>query len=563
MRLPRLRQGRARVAGALRSVAPRRGDLRADALASIPGSIASVPDGMAASVLAGVSPIYGLYASMVGPIVGGLSAGTQLMVITTTGAAGLAAGSALQGVDPASRPAALFLLTVLAGAAMIAAGVLRLSRYTRFVSHSVMIGFLTGVAVNIILGQIPDLTGVDAEGPFALAKALDVVLHPRQINVAALLTGLAALGLLLVLARTRFALAGAVLALLVPTVAVALTGAQVERVADLGEIPPGLPLPALPDLSQLSFGLVAGALAVTAIVLVQAAGVRESAPNPDGGIPDGNRDFVAQGAANVAAGLFKGQPVGGSVGQTALNVTAGARSRWASVFRGVLMLVILVAFSGLVGKVALPTLAAVLIFAAVSSLRLHEMRTILRTGPTSQVVIVATFTATLLLPVATAVGIGVTLSLLLQLNQEAMDLAVVRLEPTADGRLRELPAPEHPGSNAVTLLDVYGSLLYAGSRTLQARLPDPAGTESAAVVLRLRGRTALGSTFYAVVTDYAHRLEEHGGRLFLSGVDPHLLKQAQRTRPVDSTRVFAATDVVGESSLAAYHAAQAWLAEKR
>ena len=148
----------------VRAVAPERATLRTDAVAGVSGAIGSVPDGMAASVLVGVNPIHGLYASFAGRIAGGLSASTRLMVITTTSAAALAAGSALEGVAPASRPGALFMLTVLAGAAMIVAGLLRLGRFTRFVSHSVMIGFLSGVAVNIIAGQIPDLTGADGRG---------------------------------------------------------------------------------------------------------------------------------------------------------------------------------------------------------------------------------------------------------------------------------------------------------------------------------------------------------------------------------------------------------------
>ena len=84
------------------------------------------------------------------------------MVITTTTAAALAAGSALEGFDPNERADALFMLTVLAGALMVAASMLRLGRYTRFVSFSVMVGFLSGVAVSIICGQIPDLAGVSA-----------------------------------------------------------------------------------------------------------------------------------------------------------------------------------------------------------------------------------------------------------------------------------------------------------------------------------------------------------------------------------------------------------------
>ena len=96
------------------------------------------------------------------------------------------------------------------------------------------------------------------------------------------------------------------------------------RVGDSGEIPRGIPLPHLPDLGLFSFSLVTGALAVAAIVLVQGAGVAEAAPNEDGTASDANRDIIAQGVGNLASGFFRGLPVGGSVGQTALNVSAGA-----------------------------------------------------------------------------------------------------------------------------------------------------------------------------------------------------------------------------------------------
>src|SRR5262249_44710115 len=155
-----------------------------DVIVGLPGAIGRVPDGMASSVLAGVNPVHGLYASLVAPVVGGLSSSTALMVVTTTSAAALAAGSALSSVAPADRTDALFLLTLLAGAVMVVAGLFHLGRYTRFVSHSVMVGFLTGVAANIIFGQIPDLTGATATGPFPLAKAVNVLLHPGRIEPA-------------------------------------------------------------------------------------------------------------------------------------------------------------------------------------------------------------------------------------------------------------------------------------------------------------------------------------------------------------------------------------------
>src|SRR6478736_1653288 len=515
----------------LRSVRPERAHLRADLVAGLPGAISSVPDGMAAAVLAGVNPVQGLYAGFAGPIVGGLSSNTRMMVITTTSAAALAAGSALQNVPADQRPQAVSLLVILAGIVLVAAGILRLGRYTRFVSYSVMIGFLTGVSVNIFCGQIAGLTGASTPGDFPLAKAVS-----------------------------------ALIALVIPTVVVVLAGAEtVARVGDQGDIPRGIPLPHLPDIRLFSFSLVTGALAMAVIILVQGAGVAEAVPNPGNAQPNPNQDIIAQGAGNLAAGFFRGIGVGGSVGSTALNVSVGGKTRWATIWAGVWMLIILALFSGLVEKIAVPTLGAILIFAAIGSLRPGEVATIMRTGRTSQVLVITTFAATLFLPVAAAVGIGVALSLLLQLNQEAMDLAVVELIPRDDGRFEERKPPAVLTSEHVTILDVYGSLLYAGARTLQARLPDPGEARSPVVVLRLRRRTSLGSTFIKVVGDYADKLAERDGRLYLTGLEPSLTERLVRTGHVEHgpVRTFEATPIVGESTQRAYLDAEAWLVKRR
>jgi sulfate permease, SulP family len=219
--------------------------------------------------------------------------------------------------------------------------------------------------------------------------------------------------------------------------------------------------------------------------------------------------------------------------------------------------------AGVVGKVAMTTLAAVLIFAGLTSLRPSEVRDILRTGATSRIALVTTFLSTLVLPVAAAVGIGVALSLLLQLNQDAMDLSVVELVPTEDGTgFVERPAPPRLRAHEVMVLDVYGSLLYAGARTLRARLPDPTGVESPAVVLRLRGRTSLGTTFFTTVSEYARQVAAEGGRVYLSGVDPALVRRAERSRAVTVSgplEVDEATPLLGESTRRAARDAQTWL----
>ncbi|WP_067690464.1 SulP family inorganic anion transporter [Nocardia jejuensis] len=549
----------------VRALLPRERLTKRDLVAGLPGAIGSVPDGMAAGVLAGVSPVYGLYASMAGPLFGGIGTSTRLMIITTTSASALAAGSALTDVDEKDRPAALVLLTLISGVVMVLAGVLRLGRYTRFVSHSVMTGFLLGIAVNIVLGQLPTLLGAPAEGSVAAQKAAYVLIHPSGTDVPSLIVGLLALTLMVVIGRTRARLLASLGALLVPSLLMwALRWDSVSTVSDVGAIPTGIPLPAIPHLGLLTPSLAGAAGAVAVIVLVQGAGVAEAAPNSDGSRSRPDRDFAAQGIGNVASALFRGMPVGGSVGQTALNVAAGARTRWASIWTGLWMLAILAVFAGIVGKVPMPTLAAVLIIAAVGSLDPRRYQGIWGSGAISRIALIVTFVATLLLPVTIAVGVGVALSLLMQLNQEALDLDVVRLRVEGND-LVETVTPKRLSDNEIVILDVYGSLFYAGARTLQARLPDPVGARSPVVIVRLRGRTTASATFLAVIADYARRLEEVDGQLYLSGVDPSIRQLwTDDLLSVQGVRLefFTATPILGESTLSAFAQARVHLRQR-
>lgn len=549
-------------------VLPKRRHLRKDLVAGLPGAIASVPDGMAASVLAGVNPAHGLYASFVGPIAGGLTSSTRLMLVTTTSAAALAAGSALAGYGDDERSSAMILLTLLAGGLMLLAAALRLSRYIRFVSYSVMLGFLTGVAVNMVLSQLPVLLGVDAPAGISVAKAWHTATHLGEADLTSVLVGAAALALLVVAGLTRLSVIGAVVALGIPTAVVAVAGlSSVALVEDGGAIPRGLPAPALPELALLSPELVGGAAAVAALLLIQGAGVAEAVPNPDGSRSSVRKDFSAQGIANLATGLFGGQPVGGSVGQTAINATAGAASRWAGIFSGLWMGVILLAFSGIVGKVAMPTLAAVLIYAGIGAIRPWEIAGAARAGKISSIAMTATFVAVLVLPVAQAVGIGVIASLLLQLNQEALDLRVVRIRRNREGEIVESAPPRTVAPGDVVVLQTYGSLFYAGAQTMQRHLPaldrdtEPDETHPAhgpVVILRLRGRTTLGATFLKVVGDYARKLDDADGALYLSGLDPEVAAAWNRdgtARKLAGVHIREATARLGQSTTEALDAA--------
>jgi sulfate permease, SulP family len=170
------------------------------------------------------------------------------------------------------------------------------------------------------------------------------------------------------------------------------------------------------------------------------------------------------------------------------------------------------------------------------------------------------------LPVAAAVGLGVVLSLLLQLNQSALDLTVVEIVPRDDGRYEERPVPSRLTSYTVTLIDVHGSLYYAGARTLQKHLPNPDGTQSPVLILRMRGRTTVGATLFSVLASYAEQLDAVGGRIYISGLEPTLVQQAERNGTVTdhgAVRLYEASSVLGESSLEAYHDAQQWVTTQR
>jgi sulfate permease, SulP family len=338
--------------------------LRRDGLAGLSGAISNVPDGMANGVLVGVNPIYGLYAAMMGPAAGGLFSSTQLMMITTTAAASLSASEALGGLGGETRAAALAVMVILVGVFQTAFGLLRFGKLIRFVSYSVTTGFLSGVSVLLILNQLPVVTGYEAAGSNRIMQTLNLLLHLKEIDLVSLALAVLTLVLAVLLPRTPLGNLGRLVAIIIPSVAVVLFGlGGVEVVRDVGEIPRGIPRPVLPALSSITLDLITGALAVAVVILVQGAGVSQSVPNPDGARRSTSRDFTAQGAANVASGLFGGLPVGGSLSATALNVIYGAQSRWAVVFAGVCMALIVMIFPGLVSYIAMPALGALLILA--------------------------------------------------------------------------------------------------------------------------------------------------------------------------------------------------------
>ena len=536
---------------------------RKDILAGLINAVVSVPDGLASAALAGVNPIYGLYTSIAGPIAGSLLVSAQLMQIATTSASALAAGQAIAAYPEEQRARALFLLVVLAGLFLAVFGLMKLGRLVRFVSHAVMTGFLIGVAVVLILDQLAPLVGYSPRGPNEVVQFVNLLRHAAQFSVPTIITGLLALGIAFGLGRTRLASISSLVALVVPSLLVVLLNWDgVQRVVDVSPIPRGVPSPALPDFTLLSPELLLAAFALAVIIAVQGAGVSQSVENRDDSRISASRDLVAQGAANVASGLLSGIPAGGSVGQTALNVSVGARSRWSGVFGGVWMLAIVLVVPGLVGQVPMAVLAALMIMAGLSAIDIREARSIWHTGGAARLSIIVTFVATLVLSIPLAVAVGVLLTIVLYLKSSASDVRVRELIRMDDGRIAVSEPPADLPSNAVTVLDVDGSLFFAGARTLADALPNPRGTTRPVVILRLRGYTSVGATLIEVLDNYADALADVGGRLYLSGVDEEVSKQLRRAGKLDLDRavhLIAADNIFGASTAQAVAHASAWL----
>jgi len=539
-----------------------------ETMAGLAGAIGSVPDGMATAVLAGANPMAGLYASFAGPVAGGFLQSTTVMVVATTSAAAVTTAEVMNG-GPADPIQTLATLTILAGAFMLLATALGFARLMRFVSASVMAGFMFGVGLILILGQLADATGVKTSGDNTLEKALNTLRQWQSFDRASMLTAATAIGISILLGRGKLVALAPLIAIVVPTLVLKVTGADVATVASTsGPIEVGMPPLVLPDPGLVSPTLLASALALTIVVLVQAAGVGAAYPNTDGTPVDVKRDFFAQGGSNMASGLVGGIPVGGSVGQTAFNVMAGGRTRWAVILSGLWMLLFVVALGPLLSEVPIPALAGLLILAGFSSLKPRELARTWQTSKSSGAAALITMMATLLVPIHVAVLIGVILSLLLVGINSASTTHVVALQPVAPGGWRRFEAPGSLPPGQVTVLDIEGSGEFASVPALFAQLPQPPESppgapdagQPIAVVLRLRGHLRTNLTFTKALEDYAEAITQSGGTLIACGLQPGTITQLRSAGLPESIALLPQGDELEGSLTEAYEQAVTWLA---
>jgi SulP family sulfate permease len=527
----------------------------------------SIPEGMAYASIGGFNPILGLYSGMVPTTVGSLFSRTVLMTTTLTSAIALTSQSVLAGADLDPNDINnIATLTVLVGVVMVILGLLRLGSVMSFVSNAVMTGFTTGIALQIVAGVLGDATAYETDAHNTIVKVVDTVSHIGDWHAASVFVAVGTVAAWVAVHAVRrlepFAILGA---LVLATVAVVVLGIDVKTVGDIGKIPNALPHPVLPDPS-VAPELLAGAVAVALVALAQAAGIGAAVPNPDGSRTNVSGDFTAQGIANIAGGFFRALPTGGSLSRTGVATSAGARTRWAGVFAGVVLAVLVLLVGGVAEVIPMPVIGGLILVIGGELIvgRVPDIRLVLRTGWLPAVAMVVTLLATTQLPLQQAILLGAGLSLILYAVTAERSARLQALTRDPDGRWRTIDVPDVLPSNAVTVLHYEGASMFAEVSLLEEAWPRTEETRNAVVILHARMVPDIpSSTITKALERRSRDLAARGCRLMLAGLPPELGDVLSRTRAIEvlgEENIIVQTSVIFEALDNAYETGLTWVA---
>ena len=537
--------------------------LRKDAVAGVILGVEAVPDGLAAGLLAGVNPLAGLYGYLFGMVGAAVLTSSAFMAVQATSAMALVVSDA--GLETLPNPdRGLFTLAILTGIIMVIAGLLRGGRLISFVPTAVMTGFVTAIGVNIILGQLSNFTGYQAEGANRLLKTIDVLVHVGQWNIPSLVVGVIAVLIIVVLLPTRVGSMGLVIAVVVGSACAVLLNLWVQDsvalLRDIVDVPRGLPAPVLPSIADAP-NLLIPALSLTFIGLVQGAAVSAGIPTADGKRADANRDFMGQGLGNVVSGLFQGMPVGGSMSGSSLIVQAGAKTRLSLFVAGAVMAVVVFLLADVVAFVAMPALAGLLIVVGWRAIKPSRVYSVIKSGALPTTIMAVTFGLTLIIPLQFAVLVGVGLGVILYVAEQSNSVRVRAVRVMDDGRMRETDPPAVVPPGEVLVLQPYGSLFFASAPVFERQLPDVSRESSGSVVIvRLRGTDEIGLSHVEVLRRFAAELRDADSTLKVVATEDRVLSQLEAgglTADIGADSVYRGTEWVGEGLRRAYADARA------
>lgn len=378
---------------------------RADLVAGLTVGVVALPLALAFGVSSGAGAEAGLVTAVVAGLVAAVFGGSNVQVSGPTGAMVVVLGPivATRGVG------ALGVVCLIAGVFVVLAGVLRLGRTVGLIPWPVIEGFTVGIAVIIFLQQVPAALGVPAAGHDANAAvaAWQVLGEVRWPEAAWSVATVAAVAAVMVLApRVHRGLPGSIVAIVLVTVVAVVADLPL---ATIGALPAGLPAPSLPGLDLGAVReLAAPAVTVAALAAIESLlSARVAAAHSDTGPYDGDRELVGQGLATIAAGVFGGMPATGAIARTAVNVRSGARTRVAAVVHALVLLLVVVAAGGVVGRIPLAALAGVLMVTAVRMVSPAVVRSVVTATRAAAVLFALTAVITVSVDLIYAVGIGI------------------------------------------------------------------------------------------------------------------------------------------------------------
>ena len=384
--------------------------LRADVLAGLTVAIVALPLSMAIAIASGVGPERGLYTAIIGGFLVSALGGSRFQIGGPAGAfiVLISACVLATGVE------GLVLATFLSGFMLIAAGALRLGTYIKFIPYPVTVGFTSGVAVIIFASQIKDLLGLDLGGPepaeiFAKISALWAV--RGTVTLAAVAVAAGVVGVILSLRRLRPGWPNMLIAVTLAAGMVGAFGLAVETIGSrFGELPRGLPMPALPGfgpdevMQALPF-----AVSFTLLGAIESLLSAVVADGMTGRRHRSNVELVAQGVANIGSALFGGFCVTGTIARTATNVRAGSRGPVSGMLHALFVLAFMIVAAPLAAFIPLAALAGVLAVVAWDMAEKEEFRALIRASQGDAVVVIVTFLLVVFRDLTTGIVVGFAL----------------------------------------------------------------------------------------------------------------------------------------------------------
>jgi high affinity sulfate transporter 1 len=391
-------------------------ELRRDVVAGVVLAALLVPQGMAYAELAGVPPVTGLYATLVPLAVYFLLGPSRILVLGPDSAVSPLVAAAIIPLaaagDESARIALAGLLAILVGGLMLAGGLARFGFLTELLSMPVRVGYLMGIAVTVIVAQLPKLFGFSVEAENLIPSVRGFVEGLDETNATALALGVGSIALIIGLRRIAPKIPAVFLAVVGATAVVAVFGLD-DDVPIVGTVPAGLPGFTVPDVSLHDLKtLVPAAVGIAFVAFTDTSILSRSYAARLRQEVDQNQELAVLGIANIATGLFQGFPLSSSSSRTAVAEDVGAGSQIAGLVGAGVLAILLIVGTGLVHDLPLSSLAAVVIVAVLSLIDLQAERRLRRWRRSEFVLSMAAFAGVAVLGVLWGVGIAIALSLL-------------------------------------------------------------------------------------------------------------------------------------------------------